>query len=185
MIAERDLAEAVGEQLGLPVAAADDYPQGPVTDVPLSPEFLRQSMAVPLADEDDAVVVAMSDPMDRYTIDALRGMILQVKDGGSNPIIGTIPPANPAYEDRNAAERNVWINGQNELLRAMASQEGVPVAEIHGDFLAQPSLEALFADHVHPNEEGYLVMTRSWFNAITNPGGASSARRSLGFWPFT
>ena len=50
----------------------------------------------------------------------------------------------------------------------MASQESVPIAEIHGDFMAQPSLESLFSDHVHPNEEGYLLMTRSWFNAITD-----------------
>jgi lysophospholipase L1-like esterase len=115
-----------------------------------------------------------------YTIDALRSMILQARDGGSNPIIGTIPPANPAYEDRNAAARNIWINDMNALIRSMASQEGVPVAEIHGDFMAQPSLESLFFDHVHPNEEGYLLMTRSWFNAITNSGTATAAR-SLGF----
>ena len=111
-----------------------------------------------------------------YTIDALRSMILQARDGGSNPIIGTIPPANPAYEDRSAAERNVWIDDMNERIRSMAQQEGVPVAEIHGDFMARPSLESLFFDHVHPNEEGYLLMTRSWFNAITRPGGTTSAR---------
>jgi lysophospholipase L1-like esterase len=118
-----------------------------------------------------------------YTIDALRSMILQARDGGSNPIIGTIPPANPAYEDRNAAERNIWINDMNELIRQMASEEGVPVAEIHGDFMAQPSLEALFFDHVHPNEEGYVIMAHSWFDAITNPG-AATASRSFGFFSF-
>jgi len=116
-----------------------------------------------------------------YTIDALRSMILQARDGGSNPIIGTIPPANPAYEDRNAAERNVWVSDMNELIRSMAQQEGVPVAEIHGDFMDQPNLEAIFADHVHPNEEGYLLMTRSWFNAITGSGATASARRVFGF----
>jgi lysophospholipase L1-like esterase len=116
-----------------------------------------------------------------YTIDALRSMILQARDGGSNPIIGTIPPANPAYEDRNAAERNIWINDMNELIRQMANEEGVPIAEIHADFMAQPSLEAIFSDHVHPNEEGYVLMSRSWFNAITNPG-ATNASRSFGFF---
>jgi len=118
-----------------------------------------------------------------YTIDALRSMILQARDGGSNPIIGTIPPANPAYEDRNAAERNIWINDMNELIRQMANEEAVPIAEIHADFMAEPSLEALFSDHVHPNEDGYVLMTRSWFNAITNPG-AASASRSFGFFSF-
>ena len=72
MIAERDLAEALGEQLDLPVVAADDYPQGLVTDVPLTPEFLRQSMVVPVADEDGHVVVAMADPTNEFAVDALR-----------------------------------------------------------------------------------------------------------------
>ncbi len=108
-------------------------------------------------------------------------MILQARDGGSNPIIGTLPPANPAYEDRNATERNVWVSDMNDLIRTMAQQEGVPMAEIHGDFLAEPSLEALFNDHVHPNEEGYLLMTRSWFNAITGSAATASVRRAFGF----
>jgi lysophospholipase L1-like esterase len=63
----------------------------------------------------------------------------------------------------------------------MAEQEGVPVAEIHGDFMAEPSLEALFNDHVHPNDEGYVLMTRSWFDAITGTGASSSGRGVFGF----
>ena len=30
----------------------------------------------------------------------------------------------------------------NELIRSMANEEGVPIAEIHADFMAQPSLES-------------------------------------------
>ena len=29
-------------------------------------------------------------------------MILQARDAGSNPVVGTIPPVNPAYVDKNA-----------------------------------------------------------------------------------
>ncbi len=124
-----------------------------------------------------------------YTIDALRSMILQARDAGSNPILGTIPPANPAWLDKNATERNIWVDQMNDLVRSMARQEGVPIAEIHGDFLAQPSLRDLFFDHVHPNDSGYQIMARSWFDAITSSsspaasGGMRTSGMAFGFDP--
>jgi len=51
----------------------------------------------------------------------------------------------------------------------MAKQERVAIAEIHGDFLKQQSLPALFADYLHPNDAGYEVIARSFTNAITKP----------------
>ena len=115
-----------------------------------------------------------------YTIESLRSMIRTARDWGSNPIVGTIPPANPAYEDKNAAARNIWITQMNDLLRAMAQEEGVRVAEIHADFMAEPSLESLFVDHVHPNDMGYQVMSRSWFRAITSPAAANASGWTAG-----
>jgi lysophospholipase L1-like esterase len=113
------------------------------------------------------------------TVSALRSMILQARDSGSNPILGTIPPANPAYLDRGATERNIWVTRMNELVRAMAREEGVVIAEVHGDLVDQPSLRDLFSDHVHPNAAGYQIMARSWWNAITSPAAAASARGGL------
>jgi lysophospholipase L1-like esterase len=104
-----------------------------------------------------------------YTVDALRSMVLATRDFGAFPVIGTIPPVNPSYVDRDAAERNDWVKRINDLVRAMARQERVAIAEIHGDFLKQPSLPALFADHVHPDDAGYQVIARSFYDAITKP----------------
>jgi lysophospholipase L1-like esterase len=115
-----------------------------------------------------------------YTVEALRSMIRKTRSRGSNPILGTIPPANPAFEDRNATARNIWIEQMNEQVRAMAGEEGVRIAEIHADFMAQPDLEGLFVDHVHPNDSGYQLMARSWFQAITAPGSASASGWSSG-----
>jgi lysophospholipase L1-like esterase len=118
-----------------------------------------------------------------YTIQSLRSMILQAEDARSNPIIGTIPPANPAWVDKGATERNIWVTQMNDLLRSMAQAEHVRVAEIHGDFMAQPSLPDLFSDHVHPNDAGYQLMARSWWDAITRPwsGAGASELASFGF----
>ena len=103
-------------------------------------------------------------------------MILQARDAGSNPILGTIPPANPAFLDRGATERNIWVTRMNEDLRAMAQGEGVVVAEVHGDLVDRPNLSDLFSDHVHPNEDGYQIIARSWWVAITSPAATASAR---------
>lgn len=115
-----------------------------------------------------------------YTVDALRSMILQARDAEAWPILGTIPPVNPAYEDKNAFERNGWVTRMNGELRAMAQEEHVAVAEIHDDFMAQPSLTALFSDDKHPNDAGYQVMARSWQDAITRPLGAGGSSRGRG-----
>jgi lysophospholipase L1-like esterase len=114
------------------------------------------------------------------TVGALRSMVLQARDAGSNPVLGTIPPANPAWTDRGATERNIWVTRMNDLVRAMAQEEDVPIAEIHADFMAQPSLRDLFDDHVHPNDTGYQIIARSWFNAITQPQSAASAALGAG-----
>jgi len=113
-----------------------------------------------------------------YTVTSLRSMVLQARDAGALPIVGTIPPVNPIYVDRDAAARNDWVSRMNELVRAMARQERAPIAEIHGGFLKQPSLAALFEDDKHPNDAGHRVIARAFFDAITKPLSTSSSGRA-------
>jgi lysophospholipase L1-like esterase len=116
-----------------------------------------------------------------FTIDALRSMIQDTRSAGAHPIVGTIPPVNPSYADRNAAERNDWVRRMNDLIRPMAAQERAQVAEIHGDFLKQPSLPPLFFDFLHPNDLGYALISQSFFRAITQPlPGAAAALDGAG-----
>jgi lysophospholipase L1-like esterase len=114
-----------------------------------------------------------------YTIDALRDIVQDVRGWGAWPILGTIPPVNTAYTDRvpGPEERNDWVRRMNELVRAMARQEQVAIAEVHGAFLQQPSLPALFYDYVHPNDSGYRLIAQAFFNAITRPLSASNSGR--------
>lgn len=116
-----------------------------------------------------------------YTVDALRSMIQDTRSAGAHPIVGTIPPVNPDYADRNASERNDWVRRMNDLIRQMAAQERAQVAEIHGDFLKQPSLPPLFSDFLHPNDQGYSLISQSFFRAITQPlPGAAAALDDAG-----
>jgi lysophospholipase L1-like esterase len=116
-----------------------------------------------------------ASPFDCFTVDALRSMVQQARDAGAVPVLGTIPPVNST--EANADERNDWVVRMNELIRAMARQERVAVADIHRDFMSQPSLAALFWDEKHPNNEGYRLIALSFCNAITRPRGASISAR--------
>ena len=48
------------------------YPAAPVTSASITPEFLHQAKAVPIADDGESVLVSMADPLDQFTVSALR-----------------------------------------------------------------------------------------------------------------
>ena len=72
LVSERDLAQALSDSLGLPLAEASDFPDVPLLEDKLSPRFLRESHVLPLADEPEGLVVAMADPLDSFAADAMR-----------------------------------------------------------------------------------------------------------------
>ena len=74
LVAERDVAEAAAEILKLPLVSPRDYPTLPLYEGKISARFLRDSRVLPLAESDEGVIVAMADPIDEYSINAV-GMI--------------------------------------------------------------------------------------------------------------
>lgn len=114
-----------------------------------------------------------------YTLDSLRSMIQDARGNGSSPIIGTIPPVDPKWVDKGALERNEWVKAMNVEIRKMAASEKTPVADIHALFTARSNMSTLFADTVHPNDEGYQLIAQAFVAAVTKPKGSASSRRSL------
>ncbi len=93
MISERDLAGALAEQLGLELAAPEGYGDVPAIDGQVTPEFLTHAQVVPLTANGDAVLVAMADPLDAFTVDALKlalGREITVKVGAASDIEAAI-----------------------------------------------------------------------------------------------
>jgi general secretion pathway protein E len=72
LISERDLADALAAQLNLPLVRPADYPETPATDGALSPRFLKDARAIPLAEDEQGLTVAMANPTDDYVLTALR-----------------------------------------------------------------------------------------------------------------
>ena len=72
LCAQRDVAEALATQLGLPLVDAGSYPEIPVLEELISPRFLREARALPLREDPLELALAMADPTDEYTIGAFR-----------------------------------------------------------------------------------------------------------------
>ena len=72
MLAERDLAEILARELDLELAPADAYPPTPAVQDRVTPEFLKQARAVPLEETEEHVLMAMADPLDRFTTEAME-----------------------------------------------------------------------------------------------------------------
>jgi lysophospholipase L1-like esterase len=106
------------------------------------------------------------------TAESLRRMVRACRAASTLPVVSTLIPVNPAYEDRLASARNAWTVATNAMVHSMAAEEGVTLADPHAAFLRdEPSLEPLFSDHVHPNDRGYAVMAEELYRALSAARG--------------
>jgi hypothetical protein len=62
----------------------------------------------------------------------------------------------------------------NEQIAPMARAQGAVLVDVHAAFLAAGDLTRLFVDHVHPNDAGYQIVAKTFFDAITQPAAAAS-----------
>jgi general secretion pathway protein E len=94
LLSERDLADAFGAVLGLPLVTAQDYPDAPVLETVLSRKFLKDAHVIPLEDRPEGVVVASADPLDDLVSDA-------VSFAAGKPVllrVGCLADIDAAYE---------------------------------------------------------------------------------------
>jgi general secretion pathway protein E len=70
LVQEKDVAAAMAEELELPLALPEDYPDAPVLES-ASAKFLRQAGVLPLRELPDLLVLAVADPLDDYPMRSL------------------------------------------------------------------------------------------------------------------
>ena len=104
LITERDLAEALSQFLGLPIAAATDYPPQPILEDQLGRKFLREAKILPLKENPDNIVIAMANPLDGYVVQAVRFAV-------GKPVIPQV--ALPA--DLDAAHERLYGDGKSGI----------------------------------------------------------------------
>jgi general secretion pathway protein E len=71
-VSEKDCLAIVSEHLGIPALSAADYPEVPVLENVFTFRFMKQCKFVPVALENNTLTLAMTDPMDKTTLDSIR-----------------------------------------------------------------------------------------------------------------
>ncbi|MEO8358475.1 MAG: SGNH/GDSL hydrolase family protein [Vicinamibacteria bacterium] len=105
-----------------------------------------------------------------FTTDSLRSMVQQVNHDGGHALLATLTPVNVGYDDRVPETRQEWVTKQNIYVRQVADQEGAVLVDLNAAFIKSGLVgDALFRDHIHPQEVGYQIMAQTWFDAITKP----------------
>jgi len=72
LVSERDIAEGLSKQIGVPLVEGKDFPDEQSGEGPVSLRFLKANGTLILEDKPDSLLVAMGDPLDTYVIEALR-----------------------------------------------------------------------------------------------------------------
>jgi general secretion pathway protein E len=92
-VSEKDCLAVVSEHIGVPAAGAADYPKVPVLDGVLSFRFMKLCRFVPVGLENGRLALAMADPLDAATLDAVRqatGYELQPLLGAESEILDAL-----------------------------------------------------------------------------------------------
>ncbi len=163
LVSERDMAAAFAAALELKLIGEDDYPAAPVVDIGHGLTFLKDRRAVAVHADGAGVLVALADPLDEVTIQALQ-MLLQ------RPVLPAVgvPAEIEAALDRLHGEAPAAVDpttptGEEdgdaiERLRDLALE--APVIRLVNDLIAR-AVEARASDiHVEPFEGALRVRFR-------------------------
>jgi general secretion pathway protein E len=169
MVSGRDLADALADQLDIPIAQASDYPELPLMEERISAKFLRDAQAVPLREDDEELALAIADPTDAYVLSAVQmasgkrvrpyiaapneiDAALERLYGGGRSTMGTI------VDDIAPREEGDDEFGDIAHLKDLASE--APVIRLVNLFLTK-ALEQRASDiHIEPFENRLIVRYR-------------------------
>jgi general secretion pathway protein E len=166
LVSERDLATAMAEELGSPLVTVDDLPSEPILPERLKARFLRQMQVLPIDQGPQGVVLAVSDPLDRFAIEAVRMAL------GSSPVLRIAEPGliEQAFEQlyaRDAADGQAGeatVEGAHDLemdverLKDMASE--APVVRLVNGLITKAAESHASDVHIEPFEARLVVRYR-------------------------
>ncbi|HEX5420136.1 MAG TPA: ATPase, T2SS/T4P/T4SS family, partial [Gammaproteobacteria bacterium] len=164
LAAERDVAAALSQRLGLPLVTLDEFPDAPLLETALGANFLRHAKVLPIAETGDCVQLAMADPLDEVT---RRAIALRTKKrveprvaalGDIEAAHERLYPAAPARLAEPEAIQATEPHADVERLKDMAS--GAPVIRLANQIIAR-AVEMRASDiHIEPREHRLAVRYR-------------------------
>ena len=162
-VAVRDVLAALSDQLSIPLVSIEGPPPAAPELEGLSARFLRQSRAVPVGMRDSTVELAMADPLDFETLQAVSGFTgLKVAPvlATEQEILDAIDKYYGEAEKGDAASEGAGADAAEDLehLRDMASE--APVIRLVNAMIAA-AVEKRSSDiHIEPFEKEFRVRYR-------------------------
>jgi general secretion pathway protein E len=163
-VALREVLGALSEQLGVPLISIEGPPAVTPETEKLAARFLRQFRCLPVAVRDDALVLAMADPLDFETIAAVRnatGLRVEPALAAEPEILDAIEKyysGQRAPEAVSLAEAEGPASEDLEQLRDMASE--APVIRLVNAMIAQAVEKRASDIHIEPFEKEFRVRFR-------------------------
>jgi len=165
-VSDKDIAEALGSLLALPVVDRDQYPTEALLDGEISFRFLKESSSIPLDQKENKVVLAMADPLDQHVIDAIRiatGKSVEVQIGTLSDIdeaINQISGVDASKMDQIVDEVGVDEISDDELdqLKDLASE--APVIRLVNLIIQRAAEQGASDIHIEPFEGNLKVRYR-------------------------
>jgi len=163
---ERDLAEALAASCNWRLVSAGDYPDVPILEERLSYRFLKENTAVPIAEDEERLVLAMADPAETFPIDAighLSGKRIEPRLGLPSEIDQAIDvlygkAAQSGKQPESAEHPEAELETDLQRLRDLASE--APVIRLVNRLINQ-AVERRASDiHIEPFEHAVRVRFR-------------------------
>ncbi|MGB7421569.1 MAG: ATPase, T2SS/T4P/T4SS family [Comamonas sp.] len=178
LVSELDIARTLAPQLGVPLVAADDFPDLLPEVEGLLPEFLRAHAVCPLGIEGGELTVAMAVPQDPFVLKALHlvtGRVIRPALALEADIAKAL--AEPEAQEE-AAEEGAWddLDGGDfiEHLKDLASE--APVIRLVNALIGRV-IELRASDiHLEPFDDGLHVRYR--VDGVIHQGELVPARLS-------
>jgi general secretion pathway protein E len=163
LVTERSLAAAYTTLLNLPMLTPNDYPAEPLWQDCLSVPFLRTARAMPVARGEDRLVLAVADPLDLFTPEAVEvatGLAVQLAIAVPIELEAAFARLYPDGEEtpEDEAATAAPLEEDAERLRDLASD--APVIRLVNQLISR-AVETQASDiHIEPFEDRLRVRYR-------------------------
>jgi general secretion pathway protein E len=172
IISEDDLLRLLSEKLGLPYISLRKLRREPIVIENLSEKFLKQAKVLPLGLTDSTLSIAVSDPFDFYTLEAVSlatGYNLEISLAREEEIVDAIERLSSSetgsmdkiIEDLDKDRRDISLDeegGDVDHLKDMASE--APVIKLVNLVISR-AIEVGASDiHFEPFEGSFMVRYR-------------------------
>jgi general secretion pathway protein E len=178
LVTERGLAEGYATLLGAPLAGPARYPEAPLFPERLTPRFLRTARVLPVAVENDTLVLAVADALDEFSPAAVASATgLKVTREIAVPIeleaaFSRLYPEGETTEAAASGDGGEALEEDAERLKDLASE--APVIRLVNQLIGR-AVETHASDiHIEPFEDRLRVRYR--YDGVLHEADSPSAR---------